>query len=249
MKTKTLAALVTGMLGASSALAIPTLQLDINGGTYVGGTEESTVTTGSTFDLWALGLTTVDGKNSAVDPSLDYYLSIALLPKTSYSGEGSDPANLGAVLVNGNSLFDSFSSPQFGTPPIESVEKSDANLAPHGVFETYYYQLAFNFDTDSTTAAYNVQDGSTQDGKSLYKKIFSIDASELADGYGIHFDLFTFESDDGITIGKFAPFSHDAAYCVDGDCGPVKVPEPSTLALFSIGLMGLVAIRRRARIK
>jgi len=39
MRTGTLAALVTGMLGAGSALAIPTLQLDIDGGTYVGGTE------------------------------------------------------------------------------------------------------------------------------------------------------------------------------------------------------------------
>ncbi|WP_162893756.1 choice-of-anchor N protein [Marinobacter sp. Arc7-DN-1] len=240
MRTGTLAALVTGMLGAGSALAIPTLQLDIDGGTYVGGTEESTVTTTSSFDLWALGKTT------EVDTAIDYYLSVALLPKTQNIG---DPANLGSVTVNGTALSTLFGASEYGTPPVASVSNG-GELAPHGIFDTYYYQLAFSFAGLPTIASYNVQDDTAGPaGEELFKQVFQIDASSLAGGYGLHFDLYTYGETNGqrTAITDFAPFSHDAAYCVDRDCGPVKVPEPSTLALFSIGLMGLVAIRRRIR--
>lgn len=248
MNMKTLAALTIGMLGAGSALAVPTLQLDIDGGTYVGGSEESTVTTSQTFDLWALGRTAADGNgNPAVSTDNFYYLSIALLPKEPYSS--ADPANLGGVTVNNTSLSNLFGLPLFGNPPLESVDKQDKHLAPHGVFDTYYYQLAFKFDPNSQTTLYNVEDGTEKQGESLYKTVFSIDASGLSSGYGLHFDLFTFEDDDKVTISQFAPFSHDAAYCTSLDCDPVEVAEPSTIALFGIGLMSLVAIRRRSSSK
>ena len=79
--------------------------------------------------------------------------------------------------------------------------------------------------------------------------MFQIDASALASGYGLHFDLYTYgETNGGRTaITDFAPFSHDAAYCIELNCEPVKVSEPSTLGLFGVGLMSLVAIRRRLR--
>ncbi|WP_417564870.1 choice-of-anchor N protein [Marinobacter sp.] len=240
MKTNTLAALVTGMLGASSVLAVPTLQLDIDGGTYVGGTEESTVTTTSSFDLWALGKTT------EVDIANDYYLSIALLPQSQNIG---DPANLGNVTVNGIALSTLLGDSEYGTPPVESVSNG-GELGPHGIYDTYYYQLAFSFNGLPTIPSYNTQDGSAGPaGEELYKQVFQIDASSLAAGYGLHFDLYTYGETNGnrTAITDFAPFSHDAAYCIERNCEPVDVSEPSTLALFGIGLMGLVALRRRAK--
>lgn len=227
MKLHALAALALGLLGANTALAIPTLQLDIDGGTYVGGSEESTVTSDSTFDLWALGDT------SGVNTAVDYYLSIALLPQTHNAG---DIANLGGVTVNGTALSTLPGSPEYGKP---GALKQD-----HGIFDTYFYELAFRFAGDPTIPSYNVQDGTSGPKKDeLFKHVFQIDASALASGYGLHFDLYT----DGENGSNKAPFSHDAAYCIELNCEPVKVSEPSTLALFGVGLMSLVAIRRRLR--
>ncbi|EMP54193.1 hypothetical protein MSNKSG1_17446 [Marinobacter santoriniensis NKSG1] len=227
MKLRTLAALAVGILGANTALAIPTLQLDIDGGTYVGGSEESTITNDPTFDLWALG------KTSGVNTAVDYYLSIALLPQTQNPG---DIANFGGVTVNGTALSTLPGSPEYGKP--------GALKQSHGIFDTYFYELAFRFAGDPTIPSYNVQDGDAGPKKDeLFKHVFQIDASALASGYGLHFDLYTY-SDNG---SNKTPFSHDAAYCNNRDCNPVKVSEPSTLALFGVGLMSLVAIRRRLR--
>jgi|TARA_R110002124_G_scaffold81502_2_gene214870 PEP-CTERM motif-containing protein len=238
MKMRTLAALAIGMLGSSSVLAVPTLQLDIDGGTYLGGTEESTVTNAATFDLWALG------KVPSVDTTIDYYLSIALLPQSQNIG---DPANLGGITVNGTALSSLIGDSEYGTPPIESISNG-GELGPHGIFDTLYYQIAFSFDGLPTVASYNVQDDTAGPaGEELFKQVFQIDASSLAMGYGLHFDLYTYGETNGnrTAITDFAPFSHDAAYCVDRNCEPVEVSEPSTLALFGISLIGLVAIRRR----
>lgn len=241
MNLKTLAALAVGIVSANTALAVPTLQLDIDGGTYVGGSEESTVTNDSTFDLWALGDT------SGVNTAFDYYLSIALLPESQNVG---DIANLGGVTVNGAALSTLSGSAEYGTPPIETVSNG-GELGPHGIFDTYYYELAFSFAADQTIASYNVQDGSAGPvGDELFKHVFQIDASALASGYGLHFDLYTYGETNGnrTAITEFAPFSHDAAYCISLNCEPVEVSEPSTLALFGIGLMSLVAFRRRLRL-
>lgn len=239
MNLKTLAALAIGLVSANTALAVPTLQLDINGGTYVGeSSEQSTVTNDPTFDLWALGDT------SEVNTAFDYYLSIALLPQNENVG---DIANLGGVTINGTALSMLSGNADYGTPPIETVSNG-GELGPHGVFDTYYYELAFSFAADQTIASYDVQDGSAgPPNDTLFKHVFQVDASALASGYGLHFDLYTYgESNSNRTaITEFAPFSHDAAYCIGLNCEPVKVSEPSTLALFGIGLMGLVAVRRR----
>lgn len=239
MNLKTLAALAIGLVSANAALAVPTLQLDINGGTYVGeSSEQSTVTNDPTFDLWALGDT------SGVNTAFDYYLSIALLPQNENVG---DIANLGGVTINGTALSTLTGSADYGTPPIETVSNG-GELGPHGVFDTYYYELAFSFAGDQTIASYDVPDGSAgPPNDTLFKHVFQVDASALASGYGLHFDLYTYGESNGnrTAITESAPFSHDAAYCIGLNCEPVKVSEPSTLALFGIGLMGLVAVRRR----
>ncbi|PSF12353.1 hypothetical protein C7H09_03860 [Marinobacter fuscus] len=236
MAIKILAAITTGMLIAQSAVALPILQLDIDGGTYLGGSEESTVTDTSSFSLWALG------KTSEIDLSVDYYLSVALLPAT--TDHVTDIANFGEVMINGTKLSSFASTFEYGQPPIESI---DGELAPHGVFDTIYYELAFKFDTLGNVSAYNVADDSAAPGE-LYREIFDIDASALNTGYGLHFDLYTYGDSKGdkIRVTDFAPFSHDAAYCIGLDCEPHEVTEPSTLALLGLGLISILGIRRRS---
>ena len=56
LKNKILAAAVLGAVAVQTSWALPKLQLDIAGGTYVGGEEASTVSTGPVFTLEALVL-------------------------------------------------------------------------------------------------------------------------------------------------------------------------------------------------
>ncbi len=111
-----------------TASAIPTLQLDIEGGFYDPVTE-TTVTTDPVFDLSAL-LTLPTG----TDPSGTYYVSIALQPKTIPPG-----GDFGTIVFGGTTI-DVTADMQYGVPPLEANLAQDGqDLAQHGVYETYFY--------------------------------------------------------------------------------------------------------------
>ena len=78
LKNKILAAALFGAVAVQTSWALPKLQLDIAGGTYVGGDEESTVSAGPVFTLEALVLSSY----LQLDPSATYYISAAITPKT-----------------------------------------------------------------------------------------------------------------------------------------------------------------------
>ena len=204
-----------------NAQALPNLQLDISNGVYDPVTE-TTVSTTSTFDVLAL----------AGDPAgLTYYLSAAITPNPG-SGNGA----FGSFSINGT-VYNS-ANMTFGTPPVETV---DGELASHGIFPTYFAEVQFNFNGASTIGAYNVQDGTTAPGN-LFLKTFAVDMTGIADGYNVHFDLYTYGAKGGgsrTAITDFAPFSHDA----EGR----KVPDGgATAALLGLGVLGLAAIRRKS---
>jgi hypothetical protein len=71
-----------------------------------------------------------------------------------------------------------------------------------------------------------------------------VDMTGIADGYTVHFDLYTYGEKGGkrISITDFAPFSHDA----EGG-GGTSVPDGgATAALLGIGVLGLAAVRRKS---
>lgn len=221
------------------AVAVPTLQLDIEGG-YYDTTNEDMVTDSPIFDLYAYGNsngTTGGGGTTTTAEMLatTYYLSVALTPTVNSA------LDLGSIDVNG-STYSATSDFTYGTPPFEATANPD--LTHGGYFDTYYLELAFNFDAAMTASLVNTEtDGGLSpdtSGSDMFYIPFLIDMTNLAGGYNLHFDLYsTAERNGEIIRGDFAPYSHDAS---------TNVPEPASLALFSIGLLGLGVISRRKKL-
>lgn len=250
-KLKLLSASVLLASGVS-AYAVPTLQLDIeSANTTYDNTTQTVVTDDATFEVQAYAWG--DTAPNLVDTGVWYYLSVALTPK----GSNVAPSAFGDLVTVDGVTLSSLAPMEYGKPPIATV---DNELASHGIYDTTYYQIAFQFDPTQKVATYNTQDGTAaNDGTNMYGRYFDVDASGLSADYGIHFDLYTYGSTTkgkntvtGIT--EFAPFSHDAEYLAGGqpmcnpqleECDPnIPVSEPSALLLLGAGLMGL-GLRKR----
>ena len=248
----------TGALLLSTTIAVralPVLQLGIIGGSYE---NETVVTYDNTFTLVAYGLKdgTQNQNGKTVDISKDYYISVAITPQQELQIPTPDIGSFdfGGVTYDASDLI-------YGTSPLDDAMQGwDAgDLPKHGIFATYFIQSpAFSFSGAPTSSFVNVQDDpgfdpTANSGDTLYYRMFDVDASNLAAGYFLHFDLYNTnvleyqECTNGplsqrecselvdMDAGDFAPFSHDAAY----------VPEPAPLALMGIGLLALVFTSRR----
>jgi len=214
------------------ALAVPVLQLDIGGGYYEGGSEESIMTTANTFSVY--GYATANGNTSDSDLLSDtYYLSVALAPKVT------SPGNFGSFTINGTTV-NATADMVFGKPPTEAAQ----HLGAHDIYSTYYYELAFSLVSTQTSSIYNTQDnagtGPITPGSGMFYVAFDIDRSNLSAGTELHFDLYNtkVKNNGNVSVDDFAPFSHDAATAA-------SVPEPAGYILATLGLAGLLAGRKR----
>lgn len=217
-----------GLLFVNEGWSLPLLQLDIQGGTYVGGTDQTTYANGTSFTLYAL----LNNPNST-QLGNQYFISAAILPNPG----NPTPANFGSFSINGVT-YSAASGMQYGNPPLDTTSQ---DLPSHGIFSTWYAEVGFTFSATNTLNAYNVQSDPydpesrfSLTGTMIYQA-FNIDISGLAPGYSVHFDLY----DPGSPIVK-APFSHDAQ---SGEGH--NVPDGGvTLILLGTGLIGLRSFRK-----
>ncbi len=230
---------------ASAAQATPMLQLDIGGGTY-DTDHEDVVASDPVFNLYAYGKT-ADGSGPAVDLSQTHYLSVAITPKSTIG------TNFGSFSINGSSY--SSGDLTYGNPPIEDFADlsghDGGDLSPHGIFDTLFLELAFNWDPTQTRADVNVADDpgtALAAGDDLYWEEFAVDVSGLLAGFGVHFDLYTQALKDcaknlpdacvDVDVDDFAPFSHDAS-----SGGGHELPEPGLPMVLMGALLGLGVAR------
>lgn len=236
---------------AGPARAVPALQLDIVGGVYDQETE-TIVATGSSFTL--LALATANGSTSAADILNEtYFISAAIVPPVAQ-----DPDfNAGSFQIDGVTINATEADMTYGTPPTEGTH--NPNLPGHGIYDSYYFELAFQFSAADTTTTYNSQDdagGALFDvsGSGSFFVALEIDVSGLAPGRLLHFDLYNtkVKKNGAVTVDDFAPFSHDAESALPStppgpvpDTGGDEIPEPASLAVFLSGLFAAWRLRRR----
>jgi hypothetical protein len=225
-----------GVFVATPVAALPALQLGAGSGSWTYNVVTQTwETSDNPLNLLAFAnATEADGGNgdyawSTTGGSQIAYLVVSAVPKISTT----EPPSLFDITIDNDGGTLSLYTSGNGAPPL-----SDPNdLAPHGIFDTYFEIYEFNFD-GGLTGIYNTQTG--LDPATGFEERFDITINSLDSSVSaLHFDLFTIVGTGqlGATDQVFtnAPFSHDAQ----------TIPEPAAALLLFVGVAGLIAARGR----
>ena len=246
--------LVAIALTASRSEALPVLQLDMRNGFYDSGTQ-TIEATGDTFTVYAL-LTLKPGMDVAGWLADTYYVTVALTPQVN------TPSSLGSFQFAGTNVpvTDGMT---YGTPPKDSIPGLGGQLGSNNVYPTYYREFAFQFSPLNQVLSY---DSALRPGGpgalgspdyadyQTYVATFTGDASLLAQGYDLHFDLYnTYVALCGrnytpdctnINVDQYAPFDHDAQTARAN--GIASMPEPASALCLLTGVT-LAGFTRRRR--
>ena len=236
-----LGGLLASLAWATPALALPSLQLGPGSGSWSYDLGTGTwLTADNPLELSALAnATAADGGTgdyawSVTGSSQIAYLVVSAVPKN----PNTEPPSLFDITVDNDAATLALYQSGNGAPPL-----SDPNdLAPHGIFDTYFEIYQFEFDGSLGTIG-NTQPGQGCTGSCQgYSELFDVTINSLSAGVdALHFDLFTVVGSGPMgpssQVQDNSPFTHDAQ----------TVPEPGTLVLTSLGLAGLVTRRRGSR--
>ncbi len=211
--------------------AVPSLQLYIPGATYDSVTE-TWIYPGVEYDFWAVGadsdpdVTILDVKLAASVKD-DQTGSISIQPIL-------DDGTLGNALIG--VFFE-------GSIPVKGDGKE---LPTHGIYPSDYYQFSLgdfvlneigipDFDKD--------YDPENPEATNAWGKITEYHVTVSGGFDWVHFDLFNHI--EGENSALFAPFSHDADAEDGGGGTGGSVPEPATMLLVGIGIVGIGATFRK----
>lgn len=222
----------TSWLAAPAALALPTLQIYIDGATYDPATE-TWITEDSSFELWVIG--NVDGpggagaiENVALSAAFVTGEAGSITLTSTTTSVVTDPSTPGAPFFNGTSAD--------GAIP----ELNDgSSLASHGIYGAgvsfFEWELGDLTLTDSPTGDFINSFPGVLFPDTGQINVYSVDVTGFVSG--IHFDVYNTVA--GETHSSFGPFSHDAGV----------VPEPGATLLFGVGCLvaGIASQRRRLR--
>ncbi|HBC57835.1 MAG TPA: hypothetical protein DCZ03_11770, partial [Gammaproteobacteria bacterium] len=178
------------LLIAPFAFAVPNLQLGPGAtGTWDYDTgSETWIGTGDSFTINAYAKKKWrNGPFSRGNTDKTAYLVFAATPKNTDAPDGEF-----IIDVNNDGVSLSIFQQGFGTPPYEEDVPHGSQLAPHGIYPTYWYIYEFAFDGSKGTI-YNTQPGDSGSAKGWTESFeVTVDGASLADSLtGIHMDLFT----------------------------------------------------------
>lgn len=234
-----------------AAHAIPALQVYLQGATYDDTTDTWVLTSTDPFKLWVIGDVGSYGTISNVKLSIAYLDTL------------SPTFSLTSGTTGG---YGGYTDPSTPTDPVFSKTVTDgsaptltdgSSLAPHGIYgsDTNWTEYVLgNFTlTDSPVCDFStpLPDGGTCDSTGQIN-VYTFAVSGVAEGSTFHFDVY-----DNIVAGNHvqyinAPYSHDGEGTSSSSGGGAStsgpVPEPGTLTLLGVSMLGgLFAYRRRSR--
>ena len=235
-------ALLSGMAVSGAAIAIPTLQLYIEGATY-NASEESWYFPGHQFRLWAIGNTNGPGGTGG-SPIMNVRLAAV------YDNPGSPVTiTITPTVAGGDGEYGGFNDPSLPDKPkwLQTVSDGSApliggssSLPGHGEYGVGKAWQEFDLG-NFTLSDSEIADFVTLFPQASLERGAQINVYDVkVEGADAHFDLYGQVTDShGRVRNVFAPFSHDATD------GPTSAPVPGTLALLGLGVTTLAFLRRR----